>query len=223
VISQSEPGETSAAKSALKMLCANLLQGLHAAAQPLTILRASLSNDQIGEMSLGELRELATTSALEVERACALFSYLQQLVFTESAEPQTSATPIVALVADAADGVNLLFENDGMIVSLMMPDRCQPVLINRERTFQALSSVLLIAQSVSCAHDTVQLAVSSSSSNVVRVVVRNVKSFVGAMSAEASLNMALAEANIRSQQGSLSWSLQPFSVQIELPGVSSAP
>jgi hypothetical protein len=39
------------------------------------------------------------------------------------------------------------------------------------------------------------------------------------MSAEQSLNMALAEANIRSQQASLSWSLQPFNVQIELQGV----
>jgi hypothetical protein len=36
------------------------------------------------------------------------------------------------------------------------------------------------------------------------------------MDTEASLSMALAEANIRSQQGNLSWSLQPFGVQIEL-------
>jgi hypothetical protein len=81
-----------------------------------------------------------------------------------------------------------------------------------------LSTVLLIAHAVSHPQDTVELIASSSSSNSVQVVVRNLASYVDAMNAEASLSMALAEANIRSQQANFSWSLQPFSVQIELQG-----
>jgi hypothetical protein len=39
---------------------------------------------------------------------------------------------------------------------------------------------------------------------------------VDALNAAQSLNMALAESNIRSQQGGFIWSQQPFNVQIEL-------
>jgi hypothetical protein len=49
-------------------------------------------------------------------------------------------------------------------------------------------------------------------------VVRNLTSYVDAMNPEASLSMAFAEANIRSQEADFSWSLQPFSVQMELKG-----
>jgi hypothetical protein len=79
-----------------------------------------------------------------------------------------------------------------------------------------LSSILLVAHALSQPQDTIELIASSSSSNALRVVVQNVHSYVDALNAEQSLNMALAEANIRSQQASLSWNLEPFSVQIEL-------
>jgi hypothetical protein len=159
-------------------------------------------------MSIEELRELVASSAVETQRLCTHFSCLQQLVSTESVKPHLSETPI--------DGVNLLFEEDGIFLRSIVSDTCQPVFIDRARTLQALSTVLLIAHAVSHPQDTVELIASSSSSNAVRVVVRNLASYVGAMNAEASLSMAFAEANIRSQQAEFSWSLQPFSVQIEL-------
>jgi hypothetical protein len=204
--------------SEAETLCMNLSQGMHAAAQPLAILRASLDNSQLDQMSTEELRELAASSAVEVERVCTLFSCLQQLVSTESIKPHLSEAPILPLLAHAADGVMLLFEDDGMSLSSIVADTCQPVLINEARTLQALSNVLLVAHAVSSPKDTVEMIASSSSANAVRVVVRNSRAYVGAMKAEQSLSLALAESNMRSQQASLSWSLQPFSVQIELQG-----
>jgi hypothetical protein len=167
-------------------------------------------------MTAEELRELAESSALEVKRVCALFSCLQQIVSTESIKPSLAETPIQPLLAQVADGVVLLFENDRMVLSSTMPDACEPVLINQARTLHALSSVLLIAHAVSRPLDTVELIASYPSSSIVRVVVRNVRSYVDTLDAEQSLNMALAEANIRSQQAALSCSLQPFNVQIDL-------
>jgi hypothetical protein len=81
--------------------------------------------------------------------------------------------------------------------------------------------VLLIAHAISRAQDTVEL-IASSSANGVQIVVRNLTSSVAAMNAETSLSMAVAEANIRSQQAGFSWSLQPFNVQIDLQKVLSA-
>jgi signal transduction histidine kinase len=209
-------------KSASEALCFNLSQCIHATAQPLAVLRASLGNSHVDRMSVEELRELAANSAMEVERLCTLFSCLQQLVNTESTKPQLSETSILPLLAHVADGVNLLFKEDKILLRSIVSDDCQPVLIDKARTLQALSTILLIAHAVSRPQDTVELIASSSSSNAVRVVVQNLTSHVEAVNAETSLSMAFAETNIRSQQADFSWSLKPFSVQIELQGAPLA-
>jgi len=67
-------------------------------------------------MSEEELRELATNSALEVERVCTLFSCLRRLVSAESIEPKLLPAPILPLLAYAVDGVKLLFDEDGMFL-----------------------------------------------------------------------------------------------------------
>ena len=46
---------------------------------------------------------------------------------------------------------------------------------------------------------------------------RNLHLSVAGIDAEASLSMAVAEANMRSQHAGLSLSLQPFTVRIDLP------
>ena len=202
--------------SASEELCANLAQGIHAAAQPLAVLLASLSKDHTDRMNSDELRELTASSEAEVQRLCTLFSCLQQLVMIESIRPHLSPTPILPLLAYAVDGVNLMFQQDGIALSSILPDTCPPVLIDRARTMQALSRVLLVAHRLSCAQDTIEL-IASPSADAVQIVVRNLHLSVAVIDAEASLSMAVAEANMRSQQAGLSLSLQPFTVRIDLP------
>jgi len=209
-------------RSASETLCFNFSQGMHAAAQPLAILRASLDTSYTDCLTREELRDLTARSAKEVERVCTLFSCLQQLVSTESIKPQLSEMPILPLLAYAADGVKLLFEKDGIALNSIVPDVCPPVLTNRARTLQALANVLLVAHTVSRAQDTVELIAMSSSSNTVRVVVRNTQLYINAINAEQNLSMALAEANMRTQGADFSWSLQPFNVQIEFSGAPLA-
>lgn len=217
MISESESGGSPAVRSASERFCLNLSQGLHAAAQPLTILRASLSNPDTDRMSARELKELTAISAVEVERVCKLFDYLRDLVRTENTKAHLSLTPILPLLADVIDGVKLLCKKSGILLNSNMSVTCPPVLIDRARTFQALSSVLLIAHEVSQAQDTVEVIVTSPALNAVQVVVRSLNSRAESMNAEARLDLALAEVNIRSQQANFSWSLEPFNVQIELP------
>ncbi len=197
-------------------LYSNLAQGIHAAAQPLAVLLASLSKGHTDRMNSDELRELTASSAVEVQRVCTLFSCLQQLVMTESIKPRLSPTPILPLLAYAVDGVNLLFQQDGITLSAVVPDTCPPVLIHRARTLQALSRVLLVAHRLSGALDTVELT-ASPSANTVQIVVRNLRLSAAVIDAEASLSIAVAEANMRSQQAGLSLSLQPFTVRMDVP------
>lgn len=202
------------AESTLRDLCSNLSAGLHAAAQPLAILRASLGSVSADRMNLEELRQLSADWATEVERVCALFSCLQQFVNLETASPQYSLVSILPLLAEAAEGVELLFEEDGMTLCSSMPEQCDAVPIDKRRTMQALSAILLTAHSVSQAPDIVELSASAEAQGV-RVVVRNTCSRAKAMKTEWSLNMALAEANLRSQNAGFSWSLNPFHAQID--------
>jgi hypothetical protein len=139
----------------------------------------------------------------------------------ESIKPQLSSTPILPLLTYVAEGVNLLFLQDGITLSSVVPDTCPPALINRTRTLQALSRVLLVVHGLSAAQDTVEL-IASSSANGVRIVVRNLRLSVELINSEASLSMAVAEANMRSQQGGFSLSLQPFTVRIDLPNAPFA-
>jgi hypothetical protein len=198
------------------MLYSNLAQGIHAAAQPLAVLLASLSKDYTDRMNTDELRQLTASSATEVKRVCTLFSYLQQLVLSESIKPQLSPTALLPLLAYAADGVNLLFQQDGISLRSVLPDTCPPVLIHRARTLEVLSRVLLIAHGLSRAQDTVEL-LASASLNSVQIVIQNLNLSVDTINADTRLSMAVAEANMRSQQARLSLILQPFTVCIELP------
>jgi hypothetical protein len=195
---------------------------LHAVAQPLSILRASLGNDHLDQMTKDELLELASNSAVQVERACRLFSCLQQLLNIESNEPHLSETAILPVLAQVADGENLLFEESGMLLNVVLPATCPPVLINPARTLEALSTILLIAHAISDRQDTIELIASSSVTNDVRVVVQNARGSIRSMNAEQRLNMALAEANMRSQQANFSSSKKPFRVQIEFSALPLA-
>jgi signal transduction histidine kinase len=197
-------------------LCASLAQGLHAAAQPLTILLAGLGQSNTRGMQTEELRELTASSAVEVQRVCALFHGLQQLVVAESIPPSLSLTRFPPLLLHVAEGIGLLLEQDGMHLKTVLPETCPPLLLDRERTAQALANVLLAAHAVARPHDTVEAAVSCPGAHIVRVVIRNDAAGSDTMPAACGLGMAVAEANIRSQRGLFSWSLRPFRVLIEL-------
>jgi hypothetical protein len=218
MISQPRSSESS---SASEILCSNLAQGIHAAAQPLAVLLASLSKDYTDRMNSDELRKLTASSAAEVQRVCTLFSCLQHLVMAESIKPQLSPIPLLPLLAYAADGVNLLFQQDGISLRSVLPDTCPPVLIHRARTLQALSRVLLIVHGLSRAQDTVEL-IACASANAVQIVIQNLNLSVDMINAETRLSMAVAEANMRSQHAGFSLILQPFTVCIELPRASFA-
>jgi hypothetical protein len=220
--SVSEFEGSTAPGSANAAFCSNLSLGLHAASQPLAILRASLDSSLTDRMSKAELRQLAASSALEVERVCARLTFLKELVNTESIRSDLTATPFLPLLGYVIDGAIRLFEASEMTLSSVAPKFCQPVLIDRAKTLQVLSSVLLVAHEMSSPRDSVEIITSSDSPKIVQVIVRNLNSIVDTLDVGRHLIMILAEANIRSQQGNLSWRLSPFSVKIELKKAPAA-
>jgi hypothetical protein len=208
--------EPSTPSAALESLCSNLSHGIHAAAQPLTVLLASLSKAHTDRMSTEELRELTASSSEEVQRVCTLFGYLQELVVAESIKPKLSATAILPLLGSAVEGVQLLFHQHGIILSSTVSATCPLVLINGPRTLRALSGVLLTVHALSRAQDHVEM-IASTSAHGMQIVIRNLSLSLASTSAEVRLSMAAVEANIRSQQAGFVFSQRPFHVLIDLP------
>ena len=208
--------ESSPPKPVLEVLCSNLSHGMHAAAQPLTILLASLSRAHTDSMGIDELRELTASSSEEVQRVCTLFSYLQDLIVAESIRPKLSATAILPLLASAVQGVQRLFYEQLCILSSTLPGICPRVVVNGPRNLRALSSVFRTVHALSNTGDHVEMIASTSAPGM-QILIRNVNLSVASTSAEARLSMAAAEANIRSQQAGFVYSQQPFHVLIDLP------
>jgi hypothetical protein len=71
MVRESKLEKWSLPNAASEVLCSNLLQGVHAAAQPLPPLGYT------DRLSAGELLELAASSVREVERLRTFFGYMQ--------------------------------------------------------------------------------------------------------------------------------------------------
>jgi hypothetical protein len=164
-------------------------------------------------MTAGELRQLAASSAVEVQRVCTLFHGLQQLVMAQS-EPHLLPMPILPVLTEAIDGVNLLFQNDGICLNLKIPETSPPVLIDHSRTLHALSRVMLLAHSLSSRQDTVKLT-TSQSENSIQITLANQNLTSKQISPEMNLSMAIAAAHIQRQQARFDYSWRPFRVDIE--------
>jgi signal transduction histidine kinase len=208
-VNQAAPAQT--------RFCSSLAQGIHAAAQPLTVLLASLSKAHTDPMNTDELRQLTASSAVEVQRVCTLFSSLQQMVMAECIKPQLTSLPVLPLLTFVTEGVELLFRESGIPFHCVLPDVCPPAFINSSRTTQALSRVLLVVHALTAGGGGPVELTASSSADAVHVVVSSHRTAVGAITPENNLSLAVAEANMRSQQAGYSMTLQPFTVRIDLP------
>jgi len=198
---------------------AHLAEGLHAAAQPLTVLLAGLSKEHIETLPAEELRELVAGSAAEVERVCTLFHHLQELVAAESLPPDLAPASILTLVQQVVASTRLLFEQDGIALIVAAPVHCPSLPLDRERTLQALANVLFAAHAISRRNDTVELAVSYPGTHI-RVHSRQGRGAAAGL--ELELGMAVAEAHIRSQHGVFSWNPRPFEATVLLQQLPAA-
>lgn len=207
------PTETAAphdiSQPAFDAFCANLLKGLHAAAQPLTILRAGLSADCTGRMNLADLREMTDTAAGEIDRLCELFSNLKQLIQAERFPANCTEIALMPLLEKTLLELRQQIPN----LQLSVPESLPPILAEPKDAAQVLTLALRTARAVSDNEGTLELD-ARPADNTVEIIVRNPSLNLHALTAEYSLAVALAEARMHSQGGSLHCALKPFSVTI---------
>ena len=100
-----------------------LLTGMHAAAQPLTLLQSRLYLALARNASAGAEDPLLDAAASELETLCSLFRLLQQLLHLESAPAKIAATPLADVAAALVEDAEVVFAGSEtrLRVQLFMP------------------------------------------------------------------------------------------------------
>jgi len=200
----------------LSRLCARLSQGLHALAQPLTILRSALVASTAPGISAVEQRRYLDLSTQHMERICGLFECLQDVVIASHMDAECEPILLSDVLAVVVQDQKVVLEAGGVELRVLMPETLPSVLGDVNRTLQALSAALIIAASVSSPGDLVEFLVSAGNGNV-ELVLQNRRIHGRRPNSSERLSLALAEANIRSQHGEYEYDEDPFRVSFALP------
>jgi signal transduction histidine kinase len=195
--------------------CSNLNYGLHALAQPLSVLRSVLDRDCVEELDADDLKEAVATAGREVERSCKIFSCLQQLLCTETAPAEISACDLGLIAARAAADVELLFSDSRMRLKTLLETDCPRVWMDPDRTLQTLTDLLLSVHGLARAQDTVEIQVAQAAVGLVRLAVRVVDFDLDVISQDFGLHLALAETAMRGQRAGFRLLQKPFAVEME--------
>jgi signal transduction histidine kinase len=194
---------------------ANLSQGLHAMGQPLTVMRgavaASVAQGVTQENQQRYLKMLADQTAV----ACGLYHCLREIVAASQFAADCAPVDLLQLLSPVVEEQRAALQGSGVAIEVIMPRGLRPILADRDRTLQALFAVLKIAASVSSSGDVIELQLTHSHGAVV-LTVRNKRSQGKSLNSLERLSLALAEANIRSQQGGYDFVEDPFCVSLTL-------
>jgi signal transduction histidine kinase len=204
------------------MFFATMAEGLHALAQPLTILRSSVMACMIPGISAVKQRHYLDLSAEQVQRACILFEQVQDLVIANQMEAECAPIDLGAMVATAVDDLTTTPQKPGVELTLLLPETIAMALGDAGRALQAILVGLKTAMEVSAAGDAVQIVVTARGPWV-ELVIRNDRVHGVTLNSSARLSLSLARTNILSQQGEFEHSEDPFRVRMALPFLLSAP
>lgn len=195
---------------------ADLVNGLHAMAQPLTILRAAievLAKAQDGGIDRRRYLDISTT---QIRRTCTLFSHVQDLLTATLNEAQRTPFDLWELLSPMIDDQRSLLQSTGVKIVVTRHDGWERVVGDAERTGQAFVELLKLAASASAPGDVIEL-LSSDRNGFAEVIIRNGRSRGKRMNSSDRLILSLAEINIVSQHGRCQFTNDPFCVSLALP------
>lgn len=201
----------------LEVLQCSLGEYLHAAAQPLTILRTRFDASFIEQMTEAQLRESVLCSGAQIEDLCAMISQMRHLLEMTRSQPLCTSFDLRSMLECVlADTTLLAFENRLSLQSNTSEVTVQ-VCADRGKVQQALSLALLSTCEYSKPHETVTLNAVVTEDGV-GVTVFNPDTV---LHPRQRLLLAMVEANLRLQGGALHITPNPFLLRLDLPRAAS--
>jgi nitrogen-specific signal transduction histidine kinase len=200
----------------------DLADGLHAMAQPLTVLLGALGVLTSNGGNETDHHRYLEISTRQVDRMSGLVFSMQQLVHARQFDPECSKINLWELLDPiVADQVFAQRDSD-VEIRVVKLDRSVNVFGNAERTGQAFLAVLKVGVSVSSQGDVIQVSLQPRD-GYFGLVVRNETSHGKRLSSSDRLSLSSAEANIRCQQGLYEFVEDPFCVLMALPRFVTVP
>jgi hypothetical protein len=195
---------------------ADMAEGLHAMAQPLTILRSSVLSLAAPDLTAGHRERYTQISVQQVERACELFDCLQDLLIANQVAPICYPFELSHLFDAITENRRTKADGLGVKLKFAAPEGVQPIFGDFSRTLQAVLAALRIAVAVSSPGDSVALQATARDGRM-ELAIANRLAHRRTLNSSERLSLALAEANIRSQRGSFEFAEDPFRLAIALP------
>ena len=199
----------------LAQFLAHMTEGLHAMAQPLTILRSSVPALAAAGITPEKQQRYLELSVRQVQRACALFDCLQDLVVAGQTQAECAPFDFAAMVAAVAEDRKKALQELGVELRVHLP-AVPLVLGDASRTHQALTAGVSVAASVSVPGDVIEIAATARNRRV-ELVLHLDRVHGRRLESPERLTLRLAQGNIASQRGEYECIEDPFRVQFALP------
>jgi hypothetical protein len=199
-----------------RQMAAEIADGLHALAQPLTILRSAIEMIGVCRRSGGNWERYHELSAENINRACEQFAAIQGLVRTRLQPARSETVDCAAIISRLVEEKNIALEGRGIGIAAAIPGSLQAVAGDSARVEEAISATIDAAISISASGDVVQLQVLEAE-QFVETRVQTTRLEKVTLPAAVRLELSLAKADILSQQGHYSFASEPFSVSLALP------
>ena len=194
---------------------ADLVNGLHAMAQPLTILRSAMEVLALPNAGIDQRRYLEISSR-QVARTCGMFSSLQDLVETQLIEAQRVRFDLWELLAPLIEDQRRMLRDAGIEIVAARPEMRTATWGDAGRTERALVAVLKLAGAVSISGDVIEVRIVRND-GYLELTCENAHPHGKRMDSSDRLSLAVAEANILSQNGRYAAIEDPFRVSLALP------
>lgn len=209
------PADQNARSCDSQAFYADVADGLHAMAQPLTVLRSAVEMLCFPGAVVNRDHYLRL-SAEHLERTCSLFSALQSLVVARVLQAKRTRLDFWEIVAPVLQDHDLAMRPAG--IGLAVAPRCGADLFcgDAERTEQAFAGILSATASLASRGDVIEIS-TAETKGFVSVTIQNSRGHKRRIDSSQRLSLSLARANILSQQGRFELMEDPIRTTLSLP------
>lgn len=195
---------------------AEVADGLHALAQPLTIVRSAIAMLAMAKESGADCSRYMELSSRQIERTCQLFASVQNLLATRTALAEPEPIDCERLLSRIVEDRFRSLDERGIQLVTTVPALPCLAFGDHHRTEQALSAAFETAVSVSSPGDVVKVD-ASAFDGFIEITVQCSRKLDNDLKSSDRLNLSLAKANVLGQQGRYSFTTEPFRILLALP------
>jgi len=196
-------------------LRADLANGLHAMAQPLTVLRGAIEALVLLQQIAPDNRRYFEMSIQQTERLCDLMNGVQNLLEFHQTEAECVPLELWDLIAPLLDEQRSALQKLDVQIAAAVPDRPWHVFADATRTEQTLRAALLIAASGSKPGGTIEVAVRASE-GFASLIIQN-RNDMKSPDCSDRLRLSIIDAGMHSQQGFFSLNEEPLRLSLGFP------